>query len=137
MGETLAKRSADGKDRDDTRIERLMHSTSGAIALRPAATFSAAVSVAVIAAVCTAVFGFMISLYNRRVAKREAYKLEVRTRAAAVFELLFVIQHAVEWVTWYAVYRPFRVNQDLSSKYEKEVHGALPAVLGALGKWRR
>lgn len=110
--------------------ERLVHAMSGAIGWGPAASIGGAV---ILAGSATAT-GLLLSRNERRANRREAYALEVRTRAAAVFELLFVVQHAMEWVTWHAAYQPLRVDHDLSTNYEKEVHNALPAILGALAQ---
>jgi hypothetical protein len=94
----------------------------------------AAIDAAVITAALATITALAVSYVERRSTRTAAFRLELRTRVASVFELLFVVQHAMQWVTWHAVERPSEVGQQLHRIYETDVHGALATVLGAMAQ---
>lgn len=65
-------------------------------------------------------------------AKRTADIEALRKAAASAFIEIFVIQHSMEWVTWYAKYSPDSVTEVMRGQYESEIHSAYPRLLGAL-----
>ena len=99
-----------------------------------------ALTVAVIGAVVALAGSLLtnvVALRNERLrheqAARDALIAEMRTRTADAFKQLLAIQHAIEWVTWHAKFDPEAIRtQELVSSYEREVHVAYPAFLGAL-----
>ena len=67
-----------------------------------------------------------------RAAKRNALVQELRSRTADVFKQAFVLQHAMEWVTWHAEYEPNALTEQSKQDYATEVHQAFPALQGAM-----
>lgn len=88
------------------------------------------------AALVVAVIGLSGTLattaLTARARRHEAYVQELRQRTAEVFKEAFVIQHAMEWVTWHATHEPKAVTGELKQNYAAEVHDAFPALQGAM-----
>jgi hypothetical protein len=88
----------------------------------------AALTVGVIALVGT----LSANLLASRSSRRAAFVQELRTRTADAFREAFVVQHAMEWVTWHARNDPDAVDEAMKREYASEVHRALPALLGSI-----
>jgi hypothetical protein len=71
-------------------------------------------------------------LLQERSERRAAAVQELRDRTAAAFNEAFVVQHAIEWLTWHARHDPSSVDGDMKSDYNQLVHRAFPALLGAM-----
>jgi hypothetical protein len=72
------------------------------------------------------------NVLTTRAMKRNAFVQELRSRTAEVFKQAFVLQHAMEWVTWHAAYEPDALTEKLKQDYATEVHQAFPALQGAM-----
>jgi hypothetical protein len=87
----------------------------------------------VAASVLTNVVALRNERRRQRQAEREARVAEVNSRTKDAFKQLFAIQHSIEWVTWHAKHDPESIrNPKLVASYDKEIHQAYPAFLGAL-----
>jgi hypothetical protein len=67
-----------------------------------------------------------------RTRRRDGVIQELRARTADAFRQAFVIQHAIEWVTWHARFEPGLLDASMKREYAAEVHGALPQLLGSM-----
>jgi hypothetical protein len=45
---------------------------------------------------------------------------------------LFVLNHAISWITWFAKYAPHAVNQQMKASFDAETHDTFPKVLAAM-----
>jgi hypothetical protein len=72
------------------------------------------------------------NLLTTRAGRRAAFVQELRARTADAFREAFVVQHAMEWVTWHARNDPDAVNKAMKREYAAEVHRGLPALLGSI-----
>jgi hypothetical protein len=72
------------------------------------------------------------NLLAARASRRAAFVQELRTRTADAFREAFVVQHAMEWVTWHARNDPDAIDGAMKDEYASEVHRALPALLGSI-----
>jgi hypothetical protein len=72
------------------------------------------------------------NLLAARASRRAAFVQELRTRTADAFREAFVVQHAMEWVTWHARNDPDALDEAMKRDYASEVHRALPALLGSI-----
>lgn len=87
---------------------------------------------AIVAAFVALIGVIAVRLLQDRSERRAAAIQELRDRTAAAFHEAFVVQHAIEWLTWHARHDPSRVDGDMKSDYDKLVHQAFPAMLGAM-----
>jgi hypothetical protein len=72
------------------------------------------------------------SLLQARANRRQAHIGELRRRTADAFAQAFVVQHAMEWITWYAKNDPEALDSEMKRQYAEDVHRAFPALLGAM-----
>ncbi|WP_211765467.1 hypothetical protein [Kutzneria sp. CA-103260] len=77
-----------------------------------------------------------VSLRNERSRRKEARLVAstqaIREHAAVAFAEIFVVQHAINWITWLAKHDPAAVDNTAIKAYDDEVHKSLPKVLGAM-----
>ncbi len=88
----------------------------------------AALIVALIGVTGTLAANVLTTRANRRGAAID----ELRRRTADAFREAFLIQHALEWVTWHARNDPEALTGEMKQEYATEVHRAFPALLGAM-----
>jgi hypothetical protein len=77
-----------------------------------------------------------VALRNERTrqeeARRASYVQALREHTAIAFAELFVVQHAINWITWFAKHDPGVLNDDKIASYDAEVHLAFPKLLGTM-----
>jgi hypothetical protein len=95
-------------------------------------------AIGAIAAIVSAILAGFFAFRNERLkladARRAASIAALRSAAGAAFEEMFVLQHAMNWITWSAKNSPGDLTGDVLRQYDEEVHRALPRLLGALVK---
>lgn len=91
-----------------------------------------------LAAISSAVLAGLFSVRNERLrlieAKRSADIAALRKAAGVAFEEIFAVQHAMNWITWYATNSPSEIDDANVREYEEQIHRAYPRLLGALAK---
>ena len=91
-----------------------------------------AAEAALVAAFLTLTGALAVRLLQEKAERRAEFIKELRLRTANAFAEAFVVQHALEWVTWHARYQPESVDAAMKSDYVDAVHRAFPAMLGAM-----
>ena len=89
-------------------------------------------AVALVVAAIGFMGSFVTSLVTSRASRRNAFVQELRTRTAEAFKHVFLVLHAIEWVTWNASYDPEAITDTTKAEYDSEVHGAFPPLLAAM-----
>lgn len=78
----------------------------------------------------------LVTVRNERLrhekAEHAAYIAALREQAAGVFSAMFAIQHAINWVTWFAKNEPSELDEARIRAYDDEVHAAMPKCLGLM-----
>lgn len=87
---------------------------------------------AIVAALVALIGVIGARLLQERSERRAAAIHELRDRTAAAFREAFVVQHAIEWLTWHARHDPSSLWGAMKSDYDETVHQAFPALLGAM-----
>jgi hypothetical protein len=110
----------------------------GAVAAEISATSAALLGalIGAVAALVTAVLTNLGALRNERIrqeaAKRADYVQALRAQVGVAFTELFVLQHALNWVTWFAKHDPDALDDRMIASYDADTHRALPRILGAM-----
>jgi hypothetical protein len=77
-----------------------------------------------------------VALRNERTrqeeARRAAYVQALREHTAIAFTELFTVQHAINWITWFAKQDPGVLDDKKIASYDDEVHRAFPKLLGTI-----
>lgn len=71
-------------------------------------------------------------MLRQRDSRRTADVSALRKEVATVFTGIFAIQHAMNWVAWFARHSPNEIDGEIVKRYDTEVHAAYPRLLGAL-----
>lgn len=58
-------------------------------------------------------------------ARRASYVQALREHTGTAFAELFVVQHAINWITWFAKNDPRVLNNEKIASYDAEVHGPM------------
>lgn len=89
-----------------------------------------------VTALASAVLTSAVTLRTERSRQKEARKSSrvqaLRDRTAVAFAELFAVQHATEWIAWFAKHDPTAVDTELVESFDGEVHRAYPKLLGAI-----
>jgi hypothetical protein len=93
-------------------------------------------SIGAAAAIASAGLTNFVTTRNERLRQRDVRRATdinaLRKETATVFSEIFAIQHAMNWVTWFARHSPSEIDVELVKRYDAEVHAAYPRLLGAL-----
>ena len=89
-------------------------------------------AIALLVAAIGFVGNLLVSVLTARATRRNEFVRELRTRTADAFKHVFVVQHAIEWVTWHAAHDRDTVTAKMKQDYNTEVHSAFPPLLGAV-----
>jgi hypothetical protein len=93
-------------------------------------------SIAGTVALVSSVLTNLVTLRNERFKQtevRRAAKVEaLRKQTGVAFAELFALQHADNWVSWFAEYHPHAINKEMAKAHQTEVHSAYPKLLGAM-----
>lgn len=87
---------------------------------------------AIVAAVLALSGTIAAAVVQTRANRRATFVGDLRRRTGDAFAQAFVVQHAIEWVTWYANNDPDALDNRMKGEYAQEVHRAFPAFLGAM-----
>jgi hypothetical protein len=89
-----------------------------------------------VTALVSATITNVVALRNERArqdaAKQATYVEALRRDTAVAFTELFAIQHAINWITWFAENDPRAIDNEMIASYNSETHGAYPRLLGAM-----
>ena len=88
--------------------------------------------VALAGSVLTSLVSWRIERARQRAAEAAADVETLRRHTADAFSELFALNHAISWITWFAVYAPHAVNQQMKASFDAETHVTFPKVLAAM-----
>jgi hypothetical protein len=87
---------------------------------------------AVIGTAITGTIAYRVERSRQAGAAQLASVTALREQIALAFTALFALQHALNWVIWFAKYAADDVNRKMVRAFDDEVHTAHPQILGAL-----
>jgi hypothetical protein len=69
---------------------------------------------------------------SRQRAAKDAADVEIlRQHTAVAFTEMFALNHAANWIAWFAEHAPRTVNQQMTASFDAETSRAYPELLGA------
>ena len=86
---------------------------------------------AVIGAAVTGTVAYRVERSRQEGAAQLASVAALREQMGLAFAGLFTLQHALNWVTWFAKHDADAVNKKMVRAFDDEIHAAHPQILGA------
>ena len=65
-------------------------------------------------------------------ARRATYVEALRKQTGVAFAELFALQHADNWISWFAQHDPSAIKEAMITAHRAEIHAAYPKLLGAM-----
>lgn len=87
---------------------------------------------AVVGATVTGTVAYWVERSRQEGTAKLASAAALREQLAVAFTALFTLQHALNWVTWFAKYAADAVNKKMVRAFDEEIHAAHPQILGAM-----
>jgi hypothetical protein len=93
-------------------------------------------SIAGTVALASSVLTNLVTLRNERFkqmeARRATYVEALRKQTGVAFAELFGLQHADNWISWFAEHDPSAIKEAMITAHRAEIHAAYQKLLGAM-----